>query len=68
METFLITLLVVSLLIFIGVKSSVSLYTHGALGTGRFSRIRRVRFLRPKPGSPVIQETVEEIVDEEVPI
>jgi hypothetical protein len=71
MEAFLIMLLVFGLLIFIGVKISVRLYTQGALRTGRFRRIRRVRFLRPKPGSPVIEETVEEtveeIIDEEMP-
>ena len=68
MEAFLLMLLVVGLLIFAGVKISVRLYTQGALGTGRFRRIRRVRFLRPKPGDTVMEEeTVEEILDEEVP-
>jgi len=68
MEAFLFMLLVVGLLIFAGVKISVRLHTHGALGTGRFRRIRRVRFLRPKPGDAVMVETVEEIIDEEVPV
>ena len=68
METFLIMLLVVGLLIFVGVKISVHLYTQSALGTGRFRRVRRVRSLRPETGSPVIEETVEEIIDEEVPV
>jgi len=68
MEAFLLMLLVVGLLIFAGVKISVRLHTHGALGTGRFRRIRRVRFLRPKPGDAVMVETVEEIIDEEVPV
>ena len=68
MEAFLIMLLVVGLLIFVGVTISVRLYTHAALGTGRFRRIRRVRYLRPKPGNPVIEETVEEIIDDEVPV
>jgi len=71
MEAFLIMLLVVGLLIFVGVKISVRLYTQGGLGTGRFRRIRRVRSLKPKPGSAVIEETVEEtveeIIDEKVP-
>ena len=67
MEAFLLMLLVVGLLIFAGVKISVRLYTKGALGTGRFRQIRRLRFLRPKPGSTVMEETVEEIIDEEVP-
>jgi hypothetical protein len=61
-------LLVVGLLIFAGVKISVRLHTHGALGTGRFRRIRRLRFRRPKPGGTVMDETVEEIIDEEVPV
>lgn len=67
MEAFLLMLLVVGLLIFVGVKMSVRLYTQGALGTGRFRQIRRLRSLRPKPGSTVMEETVEEIIDEEVP-
>jgi hypothetical protein len=68
MAAFLLMLLVVGLLIFAGVKISVRLHTQGALGTGRFRRIRRVRFLRPKPGGAVMEETVEEIIDEEVPV
>jgi hypothetical protein len=68
METFLLMLLVVGLLIFAGVKISVRLYTHGALGTGRFRQIRRVRSRRPDPGGTVMEETVEEIIDEEVPV
>ena len=66
MEAFLIMLLVVGLLIFAGVTISVRLYRQGALGTGRFRQIRRVRSLRPKPGNTVMEETVEEIIDEEV--
>lgn len=68
MEAFLLTLLVVGLLIFAGVKISVRLYTRGALGTGRFRQIRRVRSRRPDPGGTVMEETVEEIIDEEVPV
>ena len=68
MAAFLLMLLVVGLLIFAGVKISVRLYTQGALGTGRFRQIRRVRSLRPKPGNTVMEETVEEIVDEKVPV
>jgi hypothetical protein len=68
MEAFLFMLLVVGLLIFAGVVISVRLYTQGALGTGRFRRIRRLRLLRPRPGGTVMEETVEEIVDEVVPV
>ena len=68
METFLFTLLVVGLLIFAGVVISVRLYTHGALGTGRFKRIRRLRSYKPVPGGTVVEETVEEVIDEEAPI
>ncbi len=68
MEAFLLMLLVVGLLMVVGVKISVRLYTQGALGTGRFRRIRRVRSLRPQAGSTVTEETVEEIIDEEVPV
>jgi hypothetical protein len=67
MEAFLLMLLVVSLLIFAGVNISVRLYTQGALRTGRLRQIRRLRSLRPQPGSTVMEETVEEIIDEEVP-
>jgi hypothetical protein len=68
METFLFTLLVVGLLIFAGVVISVRLYTHGALGTGRFKRIRRLRSYKPVPGGTVVEETVEEVFDEEAPV
>jgi hypothetical protein len=68
MEAFLLMLLVLVLLIFVGVAISVRLYTQGALGTSGFRRIRRLRSLRPKPGSTVMEETVEEIIDEEVPV
>lgn len=57
METFLITLLVFFLLIAAGVVISVRLYSRGALRTGRFRRIRRVRNV---PGGPVIEEVIEE--------
>ena len=68
MAAFLLMLLVVGLLIVAGVKISVRLHTQGALGTGRFRRIRRLRFLRPKPGGAVMEETVEDFIDEEVPV
>jgi hypothetical protein len=68
MGAFLLMLLVVGLLIFAGVKISVRLHTHGALGTDRFRQIRRLRSLRPRPGDAVMEETVEEIIDEEVPV
>jgi hypothetical protein len=68
MEAFLLMLLVVGLLIFVGVKISVRLYRQGALGTGRFRRILRLRSRRPNPGGMVVVETVEEILDEEVPV
>ena len=68
MEAFLYFILVVSLLIIAGVVISVRLYTRGAMGTGRFRRIRRLRSLRPQFGSTVMEETVEEIIDEEVPV
>jgi hypothetical protein len=60
----LLFMVVVSLLIIAGVLSSVRLYLRGALGTGRFRRIRRVRARRPLPSDTVI----EEIIEEEVPV
>ena len=68
METFLVTLVVVSLLIIAGIVTSVRLYAQGALGMGRFRRIRRLRFLKPKPDGTMIEETVEEVIDEEAPV
>ena len=60
----LLFMLVMSLLIVAGVVSSVRLYTRGALGTGRFRRIRRVRARRPLPSDTVM----EEIIEEEAPV
>ncbi len=60
----LLFMLVVVLLIMAGVVISVRLYTRGALGTGRFRRIRRVRSRRPLPGDIVM----EEIIEEEAPV
>ena len=56
----LLFMVVVSLLIIAGVVSSVRLYTRGALGTGRFRRIRRVRARRPLPSDTVMEELIEE--------
>ena len=64
----LLFMVVVSLLIIAGVVSSVRLYTRGALGTGRFRRIRRVRSLKPLPDGTVMEEKVEEVIDEEAPV
>jgi hypothetical protein len=61
-------MVVVFLLIFAGVVISVRLYTRGAVGTGRLRRIRRLRTFSPRHGSTEIEETVEEIIDEEVPV
>jgi hypothetical protein len=60
----LLFILVVSLLIIVGVVSSVRLYKRGALGTGRFRRIRRVRSLKPLPDGTVMEEKVEEVIEE----
>jgi hypothetical protein len=68
MEAFLYFMLVVSLLIIAGVVISVRLYKRGAMGAGRFRRIRRVRSLKPLPDGTVIEEKVEEVIDEEAPV
>jgi len=60
----LLFMVVMSLLIIVGVVSSVRLYTRGALGTGRFRRIRRLRARRPLPSDMVM----EEIIEEEAPV
>lgn len=64
----LLFVLIVGLLIVVGVLTSVRLYTQGGLGTGRIKRIRRFRSLRPATGGPVIEETVEEVIEEEPPV
>jgi hypothetical protein len=46
----------------------VRLYTRGALGTGRFRRIRRVRSLKPLPDGTVMEEKVEEVIDVGAPV
>ncbi len=64
----LLFLVVMSLLIIVGVVSSVGLYKRGALGTGRFRRIRRVRALKPMPDGTMMEEKVEEVIEEEAPV
>jgi hypothetical protein len=64
----LVLLLVFGLLIAVGVVTSVRLYTQGAVGTGRFRNKRRIRTIRTAPDGKVIEETVEEITDEEEPV
>jgi hypothetical protein len=68
MEAFLIMLVVFGLLISVGIVISVRFYARGALGVGRFRRIRRVRFLKPRHSRAGNEETIEEIVEEEVPV
>ena len=63
-----VILLIFALLIFIGVYFSVRLYTQGALGRGPFKRIRRVRTIRPTPGGPVVEETIEEDSGQKAPV
>jgi hypothetical protein len=67
MEAFLYFILVVSLLIIAGVVISVHLYKRGAMGAGRFRRIRRLRALKPLPDGTVIEEKVEEVIEEGAP-
>ncbi len=68
MEAFLFMLVVVGLLVIAGVVISVRFYARGALGIGRFRRIRRLRSIKPQPGGAMLEETVEEIIDEHVPV
>jgi hypothetical protein len=63
-------ILIVVVLIATGVIASVRLYEPGALGTGHFRRIRRLRTLRATPGpegSSPAETVIEEIIDEEEP-
>ena len=63
-----ILLLILILLIIVGVVTSVRLYSQGAVGTGRFRNIRRIRTIRSSPDGKVIEDTTEEVSDEEEPV
>ena len=63
-----VLLLIFILLIIVGVVTSVRLYSEGVVGTGRFRNIRRTRTIKAAPDGKVIEETVEEISDEEEPV
>jgi len=63
-----VLLLVFILLVAVGVVTSVRLYSQGAVESGRFRHIRRFRTVRAAPDGKVIEETVEEITDEEEPV
>lgn len=63
-----VLLLVFILLIAVGVITSVRLYSQGAVGTGRFRNIHRVRTIREAPDGKIIEETIEETIDEEEPV
>jgi hypothetical protein len=63
----LLFVLIVGLLIVLGVLTSVHLYSDGALGGGRFKRIRRIRSIKPAPNGPVVEETVEEVMEDLAP-
>lgn len=64
----LVLILIFGLLIVVGVVTSVRLYSQGAVGTGRFRNKRRIRTVRAAPDGKVIEETVEEITEEEEPV
>jgi len=63
-----ILLLILILLIAVGVVTSVRLYSEGAVRSGRFKNIHRVRTIKEAPDGRVIQETIEETIDEEEPV
>lgn len=63
-----VLLLILILLIAVGVVTSLRLYSQGAVGTGRFRNIRRIRTIRSTPEGKVIEDTTEEISDEEEPV
>ena len=68
MEAFLLTLILVSLLIIVGIVISVRLYRRRLLETGGFRRVRRVRTITPLPDGAMVEETIVETIDEEEPI
>ena len=68
MEAFLLTLILVSLLIIVGIVISVRLYRRRLLETGGFRRVRRVHTITPLPDGAMVEETIVETIDEEEPI
>lgn len=64
-SSILVTLIIISLLIVVGVVISVRL--RRMLVTGRFRRVRRVRTVTPMPDGSVIEETVVEAIPGESP-
>ncbi|MGH2495372.1 MAG: hypothetical protein ACRDIV_11775 [Ktedonobacteraceae bacterium] len=63
-----VLILVFGLLVVVGVVTSVRLYSQGAVGTGRFRNVRRIRTIKSSPDGKVIEDTIEEISDEEEPV
>lgn len=63
-----VLLLVLILLVIVGVVTSVRLFMQGAVGTGRFRNIHRVRTIKESPDGRVIEETIEETTDEQEPV
>ena len=63
-----VLILILILLVIVGVIASVRLYADGAVGSGRFRIIHRVRTIKQAPDGRVIEETIEEISDEEEPV
>ena len=68
MEAFVLTLVFVSLLIIVGMVTSVRLYKRRLLETGHFRQVRRSRSVRPLPDGTTVEETLVETIDAEAPI
>lgn len=64
----LVLLLIFILLIIVGVVISVRLYSEGAVRSGRFKNVHRVRTIKEAPDGKIIEETIEETIDEEEPV
>jgi regulator of protease activity HflC (stomatin/prohibitin superfamily) len=63
-----ILLLILVLLLIVGVVTSVRLYSEGAVRSGRFKNVHRVRTIKEAPDGRVLEETIEETIDEEEPV
>jgi hypothetical protein len=63
-----VLILILIVLVIVGVVASVRLYAEGAVGSGRFRIIHRVRTIKQAPDGRVIEETIEETSDEEEPV
>lgn len=67
MEPFLVTMVILGLLIVGGIIVSLRINASRLQGPGRFIRVRRQRTRKPLPDGTVVEETVVETTEKELP-